>query len=721
MVWDPTAGHLHLEWPVKLQGGQLLSLPDDAAAAGFTSTGTETVDGLHLDLDRIVGAPTLAVEVFPKADLPHSITTDTFRPNADEEATAVKDETGDTAAGTLYESVDEATLDTADFIETTGATTAVWGARYGTAAVTGTITQLRVVVVCQHKTSGAEQEISAEVEDKSAGVTDRADSVTVAGVDGQVRLEFAWDKSPFTGNLWTSTEVENFNSTTDTNRVLLRGLSGTAGVRFYQVFMEVDTVVAPAAKGEITPTGGGWANVPFDTAWSKAAGDFVALVRKTNSAGQAVWVGLDADEACPHASWVSYAPAVDNAAVTDLGASRTLTHAVVLEVAGSSSADSQPYSALNLEAAYSGRTVEQEVTGDGTAVRWVSLVAAQQAGQAGAPLDVKVRLRSDDTVQASATVSALADRPTLARRVDAVLNADATLTAGTQYYVELSTTAGDGAGWQVAVADSQTAPVSADADGAGGTTDAATVGGVEDTSTDVPLQVASAPAAPTGLSATAGARSVSLSWTATALGADFGEYRLLRGGELIATVTAESTTTFEDFEVRQGVQETYVIQVVDVDGPVSPESAAATATVAASDTQWWLSTNADSTLNVDVQDHGVGGDRTYRFPADYQIIELLGRDNAVAHRGLDDRGDAFEIGALRRQSELSAVDRDMYDSLLELARGADTVAVCSPHGRRWFASLRIPQAQNMGSIETIGSATVQVRETSDTPDPVTVP
>ena len=69
-----------------------------------------------------------------------------------------------------------------------------------------------------------------------------------------------------------------------------------------------------------------------------------------------------------------------------------------------------------------------------------------------------------------------------------------------------------------------------------------------------------APAAPTGLTATPGDRMVALSWTATGE-PDLAGYRVLRGGLEVTTVTG--TTCWTDSGLTNGTTYTYAIVAVD--------------------------------------------------------------------------------------------------------------------------------------------------------------
>ena len=82
---------------------------------------------------------------------------------------------------------------------------------------------------------------------------------------------------------------------------------------------------------------------------------------------------------------------------------------------------------------------------------------------------------------------------------------------------------------------------------------------------------AAAPAAPTGLVATARDGSVALSWTAGPE-YDVAEYRVLRDGAQIATT---STPSYTDTGLANGVARSYSIRAVDTSGNVSPASSPA--------------------------------------------------------------------------------------------------------------------------------------------------
>ena len=85
------------------------------------------------------------------------------------------------------------------------------------------------------------------------------------------------------------------------------------------------------------------------------------------------------------------------------------------------------------------------------------------------------------------------------------------------------------------------------------------------------------PAAPSGLSATAGTSSITLSWTANTE-PDLAGYRVLRNGVQVASLG--KVTSYVDSGLTAGSSYSYVVRAVDTSDNVSGDSATATATVA---------------------------------------------------------------------------------------------------------------------------------------------
>lgn len=89
---------------------------------------------------------------------------------------------------------------------------------------------------------------------------------------------------------------------------------------------------------------------------------------------------------------------------------------------------------------------------------------------------------------------------------------------------------------------------------------------------------ASAPAAPSGLSATPGSNSITLSWAANSE-PDLGGYRIIRDGVQVASVG--TVTSYVDSNLTPGSTYSYVVRAVDTSNNISANSATVTATLAA--------------------------------------------------------------------------------------------------------------------------------------------
>ena len=209
---------------------------------------------------------------------------------------------------------------------------------------------------------------------------------------------------------------------------------------------------------------------------------------------------------------------------------------------------------------------------------------------------------------------------------------------------------------------------------------------------------------------------ITVSWTATSLGASFDHYRLSRRRsdtgpwDVIAEVRNEATTTFDDAEHRWQVTEQYRVQVVNDDGEISLP---ADTSVSKAKTQpgWSISSNhADTFVDADVLT-GISID----MPTDRQLHVPHGRDFHLStttgrRRGLHTSFDVLvhdQPGLAKYDSWLDLVDEDVpYWSLADR------------HGDRRLVTLILA-----GSSETIGRhgrMTVEAREVAGKPVPVVV-
>lgn len=706
MSFNPNAPTMFgAEWPVTRQGGVRLAAADDAAAAGFSSAATESVTSVDVYLSHVVSGAALTLDIFDAADLPQSSTTYTYRPNADDTITDLEDEGGATTS--LYASVDEATLDTADYITNGGdGSGAIYQCQVGSAAHgAGTISAVRVMAWVAAPSSSNDVRLGFEI----GGANFVGDSHTVVPADGTVLVSETFATNPDTGAAWTQADVQALDAT---DAVRSR-FAASSEFRIYQLWVEVDTVVAPEASGTCNPTEDGWCTVTLDSTWSKASGtDYVAVLRKTNSAGAVVWNLLDSGEACPHVSHVSYLPTRTDGLLSALGDSATAAHAVVFDVSGTASADSQPYATLTKEPVYSGRTVQQEFTpSSSVTVGNLAATIARQAATVDGDLTGTVYRRSDDT-QIGGTVTITDDDVATSvrklRQVVAAMASTGSVTSGTQYYIEWSSDATSGAGWTVAVLDTEG---EGDSAGYGSTTNAATVASTEDTSADVAGWVAQVPAAVADLAvAESGSDetlSATLSWTATGT-SGFDRYEIRRDGTLIATIGTNATDSFTDYRAVAGTEHSYEIRQRLTDGRVSAWSSSVTFTLS-DHVRHRLVSNHDPSINLLLRMPNF--DRT-RYE-DRHEYSPLGADHVRVHRGSQQRG-AEMVWVVNCGVDGSAEGDDVYADL-EAAVGADVPLLTLLTSTGDSYDVTVEWVKDRRETPTFGRVTLRARTVSFVP------
>lgn len=684
-------------WPVTRQGGALLSVQGQAAAASFTSLVAESVTGVSLYLSRVTDAPAVDVEVWTEAALVAAPVTNTFRPNEDVAQSSIVTQSG--AATGLWDSVDSTTRDIGKYLSCPGGVHGWYAFRVGSAGFAATaVSAVRLFLVVEAtSSSGSVGVLTLSVE--SGSDSEVVLTSVVSPSDGAQTLSVELTQNPLTGAAWTVADIAAFDATSDL-RVDVGQSSGP--LRIYQAWMEVDSIAGTAARGRAIPAGDGWVSVTFDAAWAKAAGAvYYVVLRKTNTAGQCVWNALDSEAACPQAGWASWRPALRaDGVVADMGEASTAAHAVVLTTATGSSSDSQPYARLNREPIYGGRTVSQDLVGSPSA-GFVAQVLAGVSGEPDAPLTVTY-----GTATATLDPEELVEAPRSLREVG--VNLSAVVTAST---LSWSSAASEGSGWEVAVLDSVGAP-SAGAAGFGGAGDAGTAAGTRSTDTDVPHHIAAVPATITGVTATGATEGVTLTWGTTGLTTNFARYVITRGTAVVAYLTDRTITAWTDSEARIGIAETYTVQVENSDGVTSLPSAPASAAAAGACVR--LVTNHDPAVNMD--DFPAVGEPSLTFQTSRRVSYAQGRDYALVARGREDWGATWSI-------DLAPVDFPRWDEAFDALRGIAAADV--PHltllftdGSRWFVEFNT----SAGTYPFLNRATAtgELVEVAAHPTPVTI-
>lgn len=510
--WDPTSGRRGLDWPVVRKGGSVIDATR-AAAIRVPPTATQTVTDVSVYLDRVVGTAIYRLDVWKASDLPATLTTATFRPNEDVTTTSWSASTG----SSFFALVDEATLDKSDYIRraASGGNLEIRVASTGgLGAGTQIVYAVRIKAVVESKidTTGLTGH-SVKGRLNLGGTVYLSGATTVGPTDGAATVEFEWTENPSTGAAWTEADVVALDATDEIG--LTVGVVGSGAptasdwITVYQLWVEVDYVNdLRLATADLSVSASGWQT--FDTAsFTKTNAETeIIVLRRISGSGAAVLPSLDSGSTMP-GSHGAYRPSIDTRGnVSSLNALLTECHPVIFHIAGpAASADSQPYVDMVRTPISTGVTVEQEITAEASNTRqWVNLVlGSTRHAIPSAALSVKVRKRSDSSqVGGTGTIPAayLEEGPYVLRAMEAVLASGASVTNGTQYYLELSSTAATGEGWDTVYLDALAPPVSGYTAGFGGSTDRATVATAESDDRDFPFVYATVPTAPAGFSAT---------------------------------------------------------------------------------------------------------------------------------------------------------------------------------------------------------------------------
>lgn len=593
MTFNPDAdGVLGLQWPVTVESAYAVDSPTKAAGARVRSHGAETIDKASMYAAAVAGSAGYLMEVWPVTvtESPE-VTTFTARPNEDVVVTTLNRSAGAASVGNAYPEIDDSILSLTDWLTPNTSGTAEWAGRVATGSGNFTgeqILRLEVHVVAANDDPTSHSDLNCYVNIGGTKYLAAQQNISYT----QTEFVFVWEYNPATGLPWTIADIEAFDTSDEI------GFSWSDGGSFnsyiYQAWAEIDHVPEQRlAFGKATITTVGWQEFNLTTptgggTWSKAdATDYLFTVRRISGTGSASFRYLDSLADCPH-EHSGYAVQFSGAEgrLLELGAEFTRAHALIITTsAPATSADSQPYASLDLADVYTGHSVEQEFTGVAANYGVVKAVVAAQAGTPSADLNIKIRRRSDN-VQIGTTMvftpAELTGTPTTLREIT-VRMAAAALTA-VQEYVEFTSSAPDGQGWVVVLLDTTGTGSSATY---GGTTDVATVGGAQDNDTDLAVVVAQIPTAPANLTVTTetaanGHEYLRLTWDQTGLSASFGSYQIERDDDgtwrPIAAISTESVEEFDDYESRRGIEASYRLRVVHVNGIASDWTATGTGT-----------------------------------------------------------------------------------------------------------------------------------------------
>ncbi|MEI6109805.1 MAG: hypothetical protein WCQ11_07005 [Actinomycetes bacterium] len=467
--------------------------------------------------------------------------------------------------------------------------------------------------------------------------------------------------------------------------------------------------------------------------------------------------------------------------VADLGIESGQVVGIALTKSGSNtpSLDSQPYATtsplagddpwadlreyFNNSPINVGRWMKQQFTPSvNDDYAWINVLCSQVAGSVNGDLLIKVKRQSDD-VQFGSTVtitSADMQAPVRAwRKVGMPIDTAASLIGGTQYYLEITSTAAANQGWLVQCINSgyepnPTGPPSTTnaIAGWGAGIDKLTFGDPAMnafgwTAPDAPgsvvacVTISTIPLPPEGFAASAVGQTccidnILLSWTAmtSVYCGNFLAYEIQReeneGWMTIARITDSAVSTFSDYESKANTATNYRMRVVRDDNIPSLFTATVTATAAMTNCCGIMFTsNEQPNLTVFYQD--TVESRKFAFPVFEQTFAPYNRNYQVVFRELENRGTTFNTSLKIRAGRTACgpgcddptgIGVDVFDPLRNICRaGLSYVCVKNESGNRWFGYVKTTQGiWTQGDIELFGgwggySADIEVTEVTNVP------
>lgn len=802
-------GTLGCEFFSDLEGVDRLGGDLQVAGAVLTSTATETISTVHVGLTGNNGREAgWEMEIYDPADLPTNITASAvYRPGCDLVNKDMYGWNGTLQTSNLYTLIDDTGLTPStyqgrsvpdnDWINPLFGSAAEYSCQF--ASIAGTLDGYNITRVRWRARVG-ELVDSALVEGatftpflEKDGRRKFGNAQTFSGEPGistAQTLVADWKANPFTGASWKPQDLDDFDCSGGSSGagwvISATGSSNNLAVVF-QGYLEVtylDEADVRLAVGVLTdPTGQvGWQSfdltAPDGTAnWAKAdATDYLFVFRRrVGDSGYLDWRYLIDQEKVYEGppNWQIVTPALYPSTLTlsGQGANRDGVYAILLEDnAGNIVDDSQAYLSINDDGGpqtgfqhtwthvNTTTQVMQEITTDGGGGDYgvVRFLVAWEEGAPDANLLVRLKLRSTSALLGGVlSVAPLDLTPPRARfqvYEAEIPSGPVTLAGSTQYFLEFSSAASEGAGWRIQVlstlisTDPGGPPADAYTQNFEGVTDVAEVGSTEYPSLDAAATIATQPDPVTSLAADVTTVAVcrgyaTVTWDASAE-SDFDSYEIERmddtdeGWLRIGKLSSASETTFVDVEARRGVDVTYRVRVRRGDRSFSSWATSTAVQLPASCCGYVLASNEARNYGVFVADIG---ERGYTFPAanaQTDFLFLAGRDGGAGFGEIEDRGTHFTFtglvaanGATGGVTELVAAGIDNFDALrLLLSNMVDPavgtklalsyVAVLDETGARWLADVKILDGVRAADEGEAHRATIQVRDTKSVPSVV---
>jgi hypothetical protein len=215
-----------------------------------------------------------------------------------------------------------------------------------------------------------------------------------------------------------------------------------------------------------------------------------------------------------------------------------------------------------------------------------------------------------------------------------------------------------------------------------------------------------------------------VTWTATALGGAFGYYSVERYNELLVTngvstpgwqrigkITTEATVTFDDYEGRFTVAESYRVQVYsNLGGPSVPVSASVLTKTVPAGQGWVVVSNENPAINQTI---GVDYGLQTGLPERVTTTPVAGRYGQRLFRSTDIIGDSLNFNLKFTGSH----GRALWSTFVTNMRSnLSYVCLLDYYGNRWFAGIT-PTSTGL-VFDTFATMTCGVVEVTDTPSVV---
>lgn len=786
MSYNPNStGTVGNEWRAYKKGTTALNSNSVGVAAYINSTATETVDSLiipHTASGASSSYGKLWADVYNAADLGvnETPTIYTYVPNQDISIVSLYYHNGTTAwngpasGNNVYQYVDDTSDESSDYLHYPA--NAITRFAFNTAGLpAGRVLSITIEVRAFGYSGTSGQGLSLDMFTHETWVT-RWGLVTPSTNSSDTNKNFQnysfgpFYVNPLTEEPWTRADIISFD--TGTNLLLqLTSRGNTTAVAAFRlkVAMIAEKRVAMGPNTKTTSPASGLVTTNVHTLktpalvdnWAKSSSlDYVVVVRRLDDSqgwmtAQSFTVpNIDSGVANPHNQGHSYPVTIDGSGrlLTAPGIETKAYPILMALTSGALSADSQVYHTLSYGKVYSGTDSEQRISNAASTTYGTARAVVGYIGTPSADLLFKIKRHSDNTQMGGTgtlTFASLATQTFLGVAdgitwydVTVNLASNATLVSGTQYYIELSSSASSSNPWYVRGLDYTEGHSFTTDQSYGGSTDSMILEGVAVAQGDLAATISSTASvpdppppsvvipppvgAPTSLTVVTATytlpdagdptcdpgshQAARLAWGASSEAGLFDYYAIERsedGGTtwtLIKRVHTEATVTFDDVEAKRGVALKYRIRVVRTTGQFgSYITQSGTVTLTRNTAAVVFCSNAYPELTCGYIQLGADHEYTFLNDSEVSVVQMHERDYSVVFRPIENRGVMWQIPVLvftkghvsvGNETPPSGKGMAAFDAVRAIVE-ADAPYVCvhTPDGERLFAALRLPSGR----------------------------